>query len=214
MRTRDWVRFLSEVIRILHGHAAISRTAGVTAERVDLLVDDLHHLMVGVDRLRKCHIEIVLTLHGITSAHRIPLQGFRMHGIILKKFRRCAMFEITLITMGKLKEKFYISAAEEYKKRLGGYCKFTLLELPEVRLPRSPQGLKRKRRPFSPRFPRAHGSASSPPRARSCPARNLPRSWQRSSCPANPARAFSSVPPLAWHPGSRRRLISSSPWVP
>ena len=28
------------------------------------------------------------------------------------------MFDITLITMGKLKEKFYISAAEEYKKRL------------------------------------------------------------------------------------------------
>ena len=48
------------------------------------------------------------------------------------------MFEITLITMGKLKEKFYISAAEEYKKRLGGYCRFTLLELPEVRLPEDP----------------------------------------------------------------------------
>ena len=44
------------------------------------------------------------------------------------------MFDITLITMGKLKEKFYISAAEEYKKRLSGYCRFTLLELPEVRL--------------------------------------------------------------------------------
>lgn len=48
------------------------------------------------------------------------------------------MFEITLITMGKLKEKFYISAAEEYKKRLGGYCRFTLLELPESRLPDDP----------------------------------------------------------------------------
>ena len=48
------------------------------------------------------------------------------------------MFDITLITMGKLKEKFYISAAEEYRKRLGGYCKFTLLELPETRLPENP----------------------------------------------------------------------------
>lgn len=48
------------------------------------------------------------------------------------------MFEITLITMGKLKEKFYISATEEYKKRLGGYCRFTLLELPETRLPENP----------------------------------------------------------------------------
>jgi len=48
------------------------------------------------------------------------------------------MFDITLITMGKLKEKFYISASEEYKKRLGGYCRFTLLELLEVRLPEDP----------------------------------------------------------------------------
>ena len=48
------------------------------------------------------------------------------------------MFEITLLAMGKLKEQFYISAAEEYKKRLGAYCKFSLLELPEVRLPENP----------------------------------------------------------------------------
>lgn len=48
------------------------------------------------------------------------------------------MFSITLITMGKLKETFYISAAEEYKKRMGGYCAFTLLELPEARLPENP----------------------------------------------------------------------------
>ena len=48
------------------------------------------------------------------------------------------MFEITLITMGKLKEKFYISAAQEYAKRLSGYCRFTLLVLPEYRLPENP----------------------------------------------------------------------------
>ena len=48
------------------------------------------------------------------------------------------MFEITLLAMGKLKEKFYISAAEEYAKRLGAYCKFQLVELPEVRLPEDP----------------------------------------------------------------------------
>ena len=48
------------------------------------------------------------------------------------------MFEITLITVGKLKEKFYLSAAAEYEKRLKGYCQFKLLELPEVRLPENP----------------------------------------------------------------------------
>ena len=48
------------------------------------------------------------------------------------------MFDITLITMGKLKEKFYLSAAAEYEKRLKGYCQFRLLELPEHRLPEDP----------------------------------------------------------------------------
>lgn len=48
------------------------------------------------------------------------------------------MFDIALITMGKLKEKFYISAAQEYAKRLSGYCHFTLVELPESRLPENP----------------------------------------------------------------------------
>ena len=48
------------------------------------------------------------------------------------------MFDITLICMGKLKEKFYLSAAAEYEKRLKGYCSFKLLELPEHRLPEDP----------------------------------------------------------------------------
>lgn len=48
------------------------------------------------------------------------------------------MFAITLIAMGKLKEKFYLAAAAEYEKRLSGYCKFQILELPEVKLPEDP----------------------------------------------------------------------------
>lgn len=48
------------------------------------------------------------------------------------------MFDITLITMGKLKEKFYINAADEYKKRLQAYCRFQIIELPEVKLPENP----------------------------------------------------------------------------
>ena len=48
------------------------------------------------------------------------------------------MFEITLICVGKLKEKFYVAAVDEYKKRLHGFCKFNIFELPEVRLPESP----------------------------------------------------------------------------
>lgn len=48
------------------------------------------------------------------------------------------MFDITLICMGKLKEKFYLSAAAEYEKRMKAYCRFQILELPEVRLPDDP----------------------------------------------------------------------------
>ena len=48
------------------------------------------------------------------------------------------MFNITLIAMGKLKEKFYLSAAEAYCKRLKGYCNFQIIELPEHRLPEDP----------------------------------------------------------------------------
>ena len=48
------------------------------------------------------------------------------------------MLSVYLICVGKLKEKFYLQASEEYLKRLGGYCKMTLLELPEEKLPQNP----------------------------------------------------------------------------
>ena len=48
------------------------------------------------------------------------------------------MFSITMIEMGKLKEKFNISAAAEYEKRMKGYCQFRLIELPEARLSENP----------------------------------------------------------------------------
>ena len=48
------------------------------------------------------------------------------------------MFNITLIAMGKLKEKFYISAADEYEKRIKGFCQFQIIELPEYRLSENP----------------------------------------------------------------------------
>ena len=48
------------------------------------------------------------------------------------------MFSMTILAVGKLKEKFYLSACEEYRKRLSGYCKFDMVELPEHRLPENP----------------------------------------------------------------------------
>ena len=48
------------------------------------------------------------------------------------------MFSVTLICVGRLKEKFYLDACAEYAKRLKAYCRFELVELPEQRLPENP----------------------------------------------------------------------------
>ncbi len=48
------------------------------------------------------------------------------------------MLNVTVICVGKLKERFYIDAAAEYQKRLGGFCRLEVAELPEQRLPQSP----------------------------------------------------------------------------
>ena len=48
------------------------------------------------------------------------------------------MAEVRLICVGKMRERFYIEAFEEYRKRLSAYCKFELAELTETRLSDSP----------------------------------------------------------------------------
>ena len=48
------------------------------------------------------------------------------------------MQKVTILCVGKLKERFYAEAAAEYAKRLSRYCKLDIVELPEERLPESP----------------------------------------------------------------------------
>lgn len=48
------------------------------------------------------------------------------------------MLSIKLICVGRLREKFYIDAFQEYVKRLGSYCRLDCLEIPEQRLPDAP----------------------------------------------------------------------------
>ena len=48
------------------------------------------------------------------------------------------MQKVTVLCVGKLKEKFYMDAAAEYAKRLSRFCKLELVELPEERLPEDP----------------------------------------------------------------------------
>ncbi|WP_024615862.1 23S rRNA (pseudouridine(1915)-N(3))-methyltransferase RlmH [Clostridium sp. Ade.TY] len=42
---------------------------------------------------------------------------------------------ITLVTVGKLKEKYLKQAIDEYSKRLGRYCKLDIIELPDEKTP-------------------------------------------------------------------------------
>lgn len=48
------------------------------------------------------------------------------------------MQKVTVLCVGKLKEKFYADAAGEYAKRLSRYCRLEIAELPEERLPDNP----------------------------------------------------------------------------
>ena len=48
------------------------------------------------------------------------------------------MLNVKLICVGKMREKFYIDAFEEYRKRLQAYCRPELLEIPEQRLGERP----------------------------------------------------------------------------
>ena len=48
------------------------------------------------------------------------------------------MQKVTILCVGKLKEKFYIDAAAEYVKRLQRLCRLETVELPESRLPDDP----------------------------------------------------------------------------
>ncbi len=48
------------------------------------------------------------------------------------------MVSIQVLCVGKLKEKHFAAACDEYSKRLSGSCKLTITELSEERLPESP----------------------------------------------------------------------------
>ena len=48
------------------------------------------------------------------------------------------MINITLITVGKIKEKYFTDAIAEYSKRLGRYCKLNIIELKDEPTPDNP----------------------------------------------------------------------------
>ncbi len=55
------------------------------------------------------------------------------------------MLTVTLICIGKLKEKYLRDACAEYQKRLGGFCKLNIVELGEYKLSDNPSESEIKR---------------------------------------------------------------------
>lgn len=45
---------------------------------------------------------------------------------------------ITIISVGKIKEKYFIEALAEYEKRLGRFCSLKTIELPDRKIPENP----------------------------------------------------------------------------
>jgi len=48
------------------------------------------------------------------------------------------MLTVNIICVGKLKEAYWREACAEYSKRLRPFCEFSIIELPESRLPENP----------------------------------------------------------------------------
>lgn len=48
------------------------------------------------------------------------------------------MVSVTVLCVGKLKEPYFLAACGEYEKRLKPFCRLTIAELPETRLPENP----------------------------------------------------------------------------
>ena len=48
------------------------------------------------------------------------------------------MLGVTVVAVGKIKEKFFSAALDEYAKRLSAYCKFDIIEVKDEKTPENP----------------------------------------------------------------------------
>ena len=53
-------------------------------------------------------------------------------------FPEYTMLSVKIICVGKMREKYFVDAFQEYARRLSAYCSFECTELQETRLPPSP----------------------------------------------------------------------------
>ena len=48
------------------------------------------------------------------------------------------MIKITIVAVGKLKEKYFLAAADEYIKRLSRFCKLSIIEIEPAKISENP----------------------------------------------------------------------------
>ena len=125
------------------------------------------------------------------------------------------MQKVTILCVGKLKEKFYIDAAAEYVKRLSRFCKLELVELPEERLPEDPSPAQIE----AALLKEAAAIRAKLPSGAALIALCVEGEPRSSEALAQAARAwdiwcFSSAGPLACTPPSKQRPGCGSPCLP
>lgn len=115
------------------------------------------------------------------------------------------MQKITVLCVGKLKEKFYLDAVAEYTKRLQRCCKLEVIELPESKLPEEPspaqiqQALDTEAAAISAKLPRGGALVAMCIEGSPCSSEEMSRkcsSWRspaRPSSPSSSAAAWASV---------------------
>ena len=125
---------------------------------------------------------------------------------VIRALRKRKLVKITLITVGKVKEKYLRDAIAEYSKRLGRYCKLDIVEVADEK---TPEHAERRTRTAESRPKRANASSNifvtmrssspSPSKASSSPANSSPRN-QRPRTPRHQP-----------YPTHHRRLIGTRP---
>ena len=114
------------------------------------------------------------------------------------------MLSVYLICVGKLKEKFYQEACAEYLKRLSPYCKLTLVELPEEKLPQDPSqaqidaALEKESQAIRAKLPPSTSLVCLCVEGRLRPARSCPPWWAPGSTAPQSTWPLSSAAPTAW----------------
>lgn len=110
------------------------------------------------------------------------------------------MLKITVIAVGKLKEKFWVAACDEYLKRLRPYAKVTVAEIPDVDPARSggvEAAASARGQAFWRRCRKARTSSSWPSKGSSAQASTSPATWTIWPCAAQASSPSSSAVPTA-----------------